>query len=199
MRTLPVLILALALVEPACALPPGVAPPGTTIYRQSIVRTRDGGKRTFDDTVTITVDGKRSRWQRKSDGQTTVYDGVAGTITMWGGGLPDKEALRSPLPDPMSSWDLGSAGIAADAPPPAEQGTATIAGQPCTRLAYATKHFGNPELCVTPTGLVTKFHLDDPEDGSVTTFEAEKTTPGAPPAGTFDVPAGYGVQTMDRM
>jgi hypothetical protein len=183
----------------AHALPPAIAPPNTTVYRQSIVRNDDGGKRTFDDTVTITAAGKRARWQKKSDGQTTVYDGVAKTITMWGGGLPEKEALRSALPDAMSSWDLGYGTIAADGGPPTEKGTATIAGQECTRLAFTSKRYGNPELCVTATGIVAKFFLDDPEDKSVTTFEAERITAGDPPAGAFDVPAGTTVQTMDRM
>lgn len=183
----------------AHALPPTAAPPSTTVYRQSIVRNDDGQKRTFDDTITITVAGKRSRWQKKSDGQTTVYDGVAKTITMWGGGLPEKEALRSPLPDQMASWDLGYGTIAADGGPPTEKGTATIAGQECTRLEFTTKRYGSPELCVTASGIVAKFFLDDPEDHSVTTFEAERITPGAPPAGAFEVPAGVTVQTMDRM
>lgn len=200
-RRLPTLtvLAAVAFAPAAHALPPAAAPPNTTVYRQTIVRTDGGAKRTIDDTVTISVAGKRSRWVRKNDGQTTIHDGDTKTMTMYGGGLPPNEALRTPQAGPTSSWDLGYGTLAAAGGPPTEKGTATIAGTECTRLAFATKRYGNPELCVTAAGIVARFHLDDPEDGSVTTFEAERITPGDPPAGTFDVPAGYTVQTMDPM
>ncbi len=78
-------------------------------------------------------------------------------------------------------------------------GTQTIAGQPCTTLAFDSKRYGKPELCVTATGIVARFHLEDTGSGTVTTFEAQTITPGNQPDDTFKVPDDLTVEGMKPM
>lgn len=187
MRT-SVLLAGLLLANLAHALPPPTAPPNTTVYKQTITRVQDGQPTTLTETTTISVGDKQTRWDRKSSGQSTIFDHAYGAIFSWGGGIPAPTALKNPMPPALASWDLGYGTIAADSPPPTEKGTATIAGTKCTLLAFTSKRFGSPELCVTDTGIVAKFTLDDKATTTVTTFEAEKITPGTLPKSTFEVP-----------
>ncbi len=181
----------------AHALPPPTAPPNTTVYKQTITRTQDGTPVTLTETTTISVGDKQTRWDRKTSGQSTIFDHAYGAIFTWGGSsIPEHTALKNPMPPVLASWDLGYGTIAADSAPPVEKGTATIAGTKCTRLAFTSKHFGSPELCVTDTGIVARFHLDDTATTTVTTFEAEKITPGTLPKSTFEVPPDRLVEDM---
>ncbi|HEV7731476.1 MAG TPA: hypothetical protein VGR62_04900 [Candidatus Binatia bacterium] len=182
------LLLGLLVPSLAHALPPPTAPPNTTVYTQTVTRTQDGTPVTLTETTTISVGDKRTRWDRKASGQSTIFDHAFGAIFSWGGQIPPRTALKNPMPPALASWDLGYGTIAADSPPPTEKGTATIAGTKCTRLAFTSKHFGSPELCVTDKGIVAKFTLDDTATTTVTTFEAEKITPGTLPKSTFEVP-----------
>ncbi len=195
-RLLSVLLLA---ATPAMALPPPDAAPNQTVYTQTVERTVDGKKSTEQETTTIRVADKRSRWDRKNAKQTIVFDHPAGAIFTWGGTLPANVALKSPLPPALAAWDLGYARIAADSTPPVEKGTATIAGQQCTQLQFTSKRYGEPQLCVTDKGIVARFHLTDTATGNVTTFEAKTITPGAQPASTFEVPADLSVEDMTPM
>jgi hypothetical protein len=65
-------------------------------------------------------------------------------------------------------------------------------------LEFDSETFGKPKLCVTEEGVVARFLLDDPSDGSVTTFEAETITLGDPPADRFTLPAGYTVEPAGK-
>lgn len=187
MRTV-LLLAGLLVTSLAHALPPPTAPPNTTVYKQTVTRVQDGKPTTLTETTTISVGTKQTRWDRKTSGQSSIFDHAYGAIFTWGGSLPPHTALKNPMPPVLASWDLGYGTIAADSPPPTEKGAATIAGTKCTRLVFASKHFGSPELCVTDTGIVAKFTLDDAATTTVTTFEAEKITPGTLPKSTFEVP-----------
>jgi hypothetical protein len=195
------LVSALLLVAaPALALPPPDAAPNVTVYKQTIVRTQDGKATTENETTTIAVTDKRSRWDRKNAGQTIVFDHPGSAIYTWGGSqLPPNVALKSAMPPALAAWDLGYAGIAADSTPPVEKGTKTIAGRSCTTLVFASKRYGAPELCVTADGIVARFQLEDKGSGTTTTFEAEKITPGKQPASAFEVPADRTVENMTPM
>jgi hypothetical protein len=195
-RLLPALLLA---ATPALALPPPDAAPNQTVYKQTVERTVDGKKSSEQETTTIRVTDKRSRWDRKTAKQTIVFDHPAGAIFTWGGTLPPNVALKSPMPPALAAWDLGYARIAADSTPPVEKGPATIAGTPCTKLQFASKRYGEPELCVTDTGIIARFHLTDTGSGNVTTFEAQTITPGTQPASTFAVPDDLTVEEMKPM
>jgi hypothetical protein len=195
-RLLSALLLA---ATPALALPPPDAAPNATVYKQTVERTVDGKKSTENETTTIRVADKRSRWDRQTAKQTIVFDHPAGAIFTWGGSLPPNVALKSPMPPALAAWDLGYARIAADSMPPVEKGTATIAGQQCTKLQFTSKRYGEPELCVTDKGIVARFHLTDTGSGNVTTFEATSITPGAQPESTFKVPDDLTVEEMQRM
>jgi hypothetical protein len=193
---LPLLLLA----GPVFALPPPDAAPNVTVYKQTISRTQDGKPATENETTTISVTDKRTRWDRKTAAQTIVFDHPGKAIYTWGGPqLPPNVALKSPMPPALAAWDLGYAGIAADSPPPAEKGTKTIAGVSCTVLVFTSKRYGAPELCVTADGIVARFQLADTGSGNVTTFEATKITPGKQPASTFEVPADRTVEEMKPM
>lgn len=193
-------VLALLLVAaPALALPPPEAAPNATVYKQTIDRMQDGKKTTETETTTIRTAGKRSRWDRKTQKQTIVFDHPGKAIFTWGGQLPPNVALKSPMPPALAAWDLGYGGIAAESTPPVEKGTQTIAGQPCTTLAFDSKRYGKPELCVTATGIVARFHLEDTGSGTVTTFEAQTITPGNQPDDTFKVPDDLTVEDMKPM
>lgn len=195
-RLLPLLLLA---ATPALALPPPAAAPNATVYAQTVERTTDGKKTTENETTTIRVTDKRSRWDRKTAKQTIVFDHPGSFILTWGGQLPPNVALKTPMPLTLAAWDLGYAGIAADSTPPVEKGTATIAGTQCTKLEFASKRYGKPELCVTDTGIVARFHLTDTGSGTVTTFEAQSIAPGTQPETTFKAPDDLTVEELKPM
>ncbi len=191
--TVSLLVIGALAVGSAYALPPPAAPSFTATYKHTMTSPTDP---TVSDTTEISVSKDRSRWERQKDKFVTLHDRGAKTMTAFGGEMPAKKAGRSSL-RPTAAWEFGFATIAAESKPPVESGTATIAGHRCTDLQFDSEKFGKPKLCVTDEGIVARFFLDDPEDGSVTTFEAEKITLGEPPASAFTVPDGYEIENME--
>jgi hypothetical protein len=182
----------------AHALPPSTAASYTGTYKQTVKTTEGGVPKTSSETTTIAVAKQRSRWERQRDKFVTIQDRGAKKMFAYGGEMPPDMAVESTL-RPTPAWEFGYATIAAESKPPNEAGKETIAGQSCTVLEFDSERFGKPKLCVTEQGIVARFVLDDPEDGSVTTFEAEKITLGEPPAKTFELPAGRKLESMEPM
>jgi hypothetical protein len=178
----------------AQALPPPTAPPYTATYKQTMKETDDEGEETTrSETLTISVSKNRARWERPRDKFVSLQDRSAGKVTTFGGDTPPKTAYESPLRS-TASWEFGYGYIGATSTPPRETATDTVAGKPCTVLEFDSEKFGKPKLCVTPEGVVARYFLDDPDDKSVTTIEAETITLGEPPADRFTIPSGYTVE-----
>ena len=181
----------------AYALPPPKAQSYTATYKQVMKEKEDGEEKTITEKMTISVSKDRSRWQRERDLFTTITDKTADTVTTYGGALPPQTAVRAPS-RPAAGWEFGYGNIASASVPPKEGAKETIAGKSCTVLEFDSEQFGKPKLCVTDEGVVARFFLDDPDDDSVTTFEAETITMGEPPADTFAVPKGYNVESPNK-
>jgi hypothetical protein len=180
------------------ALPPPTAQSYTATYKQVMKEKDDDGEdKTYTEKMTISVSKDHSRWQRERDLFTTITDKTSNTVTTYGGSLPPQTAVRAPS-RPAASWEFGYGNIASASVPPKEGAKETIAGKSCTVLEFDSKQYGKPKLCVTDEGVVARFLLDDPDDGSVTTYEAETITVGEPPADTFAVPTGYNVETPSK-
>src|SRR5262245_39719725 len=193
-----ILAIAALCVGTAYALPPPKAQSYTATYKQVMKEKEDGEEKTITEKMTISVSKDRSRWQRERDHFTTITDKTADTVTTYGGALPPQTAVRAPS-RPAAAWEFGYGNIASASVPPKEGAKETIAGKPCTVLEFDSEKYGKPKLCVTDEGVVARFFLDDPDDGSVTTYEAETITMGEPPADTFEVPKGYNVEAATKM
>jgi hypothetical protein len=179
-------------------LPPKDAPAYSGVYKTT-TRYRDDERgdwnRQTEDTVTIAVLPKQSRWDYKSDGRTAINDYGSRATTLFGGKEPPNTARRVIAPATPISWEFGYATVLAVAnDKPKVLGTATIAGKECTKLRLVSDDdiYGEPEFCVTKTGIVLRFtnHSSNAE----TVVEAESITEAAPDKATFAVPAGYTVE-----
>ena len=177
-------------------LPPKQSPAYTGVY-QARVRTKDhpgeNWDHTTEETVTIAVLAKQSRWDHKSDGHTLITDYVSRFVTQFGGQASANTANRTRSPFLPISWEFGYATVAAATErDPEVVGKATIAGHPCTRLRYVSDQYGEPEYCVTKTGIVVSF-TNRSATGEVS-YEAQSIDEKPPDPGLFSVPAGYKVE-----
>jgi hypothetical protein len=191
------LVAALALAPARAAeLPPKDAPAYTGVYRMSTkskVEPTDDWTFTTDDTVTIAVLNKQSRWDYQSDGHTLIYDSVGRSSTVFGGKTPPNTANRSLAPTPPIGWEFGFATVQAATPAaPEVVGTDTVAGKECTRIRFVSLQYGKPEFCVTPTGIVLRFTNASTTAEGV--YEATSITETPPDPGRFSTPPGYKVQ-----
>jgi len=195
-RSLVLVGLLVAVTARADELPPKDAPAYTGVYHLS---TRVRAEETEpwvsqpDETITIAVQGKQSRWDFKSDGHTVIADAAAKSTTSFGGKVPANTAYRSRLSFTPIGWELGYATVAgATKSKPEVLGTATFAGQPCTRLRFTSEEYGTPEYCVAKSGIVLRF-ANESENASAI-YEAQSITEKAPDKDRFSPPAGYKIE-----
>jgi hypothetical protein len=195
------LVAGLALVAGAARaadlpLPPKEAPAYSAVYKtssKSKAMPTDDWTFTTEDTLTIAVLNKQSRWDYKSDGRTMLIDSVSRYTTSFGGNLPPSTATRTKAPLTPIGWEFGMATVAAATPAkPQILGTATIAGQECTRVQFVSTQYGKPEFCVTKTGIPLRFSNSSSTAEAV--YEAQSVDEKAPAADRFGVPAGYKVE-----
>ena len=191
-----ILVLVSSVASHAGDVPPKDAPAYTGVYHvrtQARDKAQDDWSYKTDDTVTIAVfTTKLSRWDYKSDGHTILNDYVGQYATVFGGALPPGKARRSHASAPPLAWELGYAAVAAaTGHGPEIVGTATIAGRACTQIRYVSDQYGEPEFCVTKTGIVLRFanHSSTAE----ATYEAESIDDKAPNIDRFGLPAGVTV------
>jgi len=180
----------------AADLPPQEAPPFTGVYHQ-VSRARDAPgeewKYTVDDTLTITVLAKQSRWDHKGDGSTEINDSVSRYSTRFGGRVPAGTALRSQAPFVPVNWEHGWATVRhATEKDPEVLGEATIAGQPCTRLKFVSEQYGEPEFCVAKSGIVLRF--SNASSTAEATYEATSIDDKAPDPAKLVTPPGLKVE-----
>jgi hypothetical protein len=177
-------------------MPPKEAPPYSAVYKttsKSRVMATDEWTFQSEDTVTIAVLNKQSRWDYKSDGRTILNDLVGRTATSFGGTMAPNTATRVRTTYTPIGWEFGMSVIATATPAKPEiLGTATIAGRECTRIRYVSTQFGKPEFCVTKTGITLRFANASSTAEAV--YEAQSVDETAPPANRFTVPAGYKVE-----
>ena len=177
-------------------MPPLEAPGYSAVYKlssRSKALATDDWTFTYDDTVTISVLNKQSRWDFKSDGRSSITDAVSRYTTQFGGKLPPNTATRSQTTFTLIGWEFGMATIEKATPAkPKIVGTATIAGQECTRVQFVSTQFGKPEFCVTKTGITLRFANASSTAEAV--YEAQSVDEKVPPAERFAVPAGYKVE-----
>jgi hypothetical protein len=193
------LLAALALAPARAAeLPPKDAPPYTGVYRMSMkskVEPTDDWTFKTDDTVTIAVRNKQSRWDYQSDGHTLIYDAVGLSSIVFGGKMPPDTANRSLSPTPPIGWEFGVATVQTATPAaPEVVGPDTVAGKECTRIRFVSIQYGKPEFCVTPTGIVLRF-ANSSTTGEVL-YEATSITETPPDPSRFSTPPGYKVQDL---
>jgi hypothetical protein len=174
-------------------LPPTEAPGYSAVYKmtsRSRVEPTDDWTFHNEDTVTIAVLNKQSRWEFKRDGHTIINDNVALTTTEFGGSLPPKTAVRTQSTFATIGWEFGTMRVSQATPAKPEiLGTTTIAGRECTRIRFTSTQFGKPEFCVTKTGVPLRFA--NASSTAETVYEAQSVDEKAPPADRFAVPAGY--------
>jgi hypothetical protein len=186
----------LASVAGAVDLPPKEAPSFSGTYR-ALTRGRDAPaaqwKYVTEDTVTIAVDAKRSRWDHKLQGETRIYDSVSRYVTVFGGKTPPKTAYRSRSDFVPIGWEFGYATVArATETDPEVLGTTTIAGRSCTRLRYTSEQYGTPEFCVAANGIVLRF--ENASSTAEATYEATSITEERPATDRFTVPSDLTVE-----
>lgn len=191
------LVLATSASSHAGSVPPKTAPPYTGVYRvsmQSRERAQDDWTYKTNDTVTIAVFGtKLARWDYRSDGHTILNDYVGRYSTTFGGSMPPGVARRAQAPTPPLAWELGYAAVAAATErDPEIVGKATIAGRECTKLRYVSDQYGEPEFCVTDTGIVLRFA--NRSSTAEATYEAESIDEKAPDQSRYAIPAGVTVE-----
>lgn len=178
-------------------LPPTQAPAYSAVYKMSSrsrVLPTDDWNFHSEDTITIAVLNRQSRWDFKSDGHTTILDSVALTTTAFGGSLPPKTATRTQSTFATIGWEFGTIRVTEATAPakPEILGTATIAGRECTRIRFTSAQYGKPEFCVTKNGITLRFA--NAASTAETVYEAQSIDDTAPPADRFTVPAGYTIQ-----
>ena len=194
----PLLCLGALLASTAAAadLPPQEAPPYTGVYKMT-QRGRDDPngewKYVTDDTVTIAVLNKQSRWDRKSAGNTDIIDAVSNTTTSFGGNTPAGTATRIRSAFAPIRWEFGYATLVKAAEKePEVLGEATVAGRPCTRLAFVSEQYGKPEYCVAKNGVVLKWA--NASSTGEATYEAVSIDDKAPDANRFVTPSDLKVE-----
>ena len=180
-------------------LPPKDAPAYSAVYRLSTrIRAEETDPWTAqpDDTITITTLGKQSRWDFKKDGRTAITDQAGRSSTTFGGKIPANTAYRTHLDFTPIGWEFGYATVAATTKDkPEVLGTATYAGQPCTRLRLKSDEYGTPEYCVTKSGIVLRFANESENAAAI--YEAESVTEKAPDKDRFAPPEGYKVEDKE--
>jgi hypothetical protein len=179
----------------AADLPPREAPPHSAKYRMSSKsRVEPTEEWTFfgDDTVSIAVSGKKSRWDYANGGQTILHDQGGRVNVTFGGKTPPKKAVRSKAPFTPIGWEFGYGTVGAVDTDPEALGTTTIAGRECTRLAFDSEDYGKPEFCVTKTGIVLRFANATPTAEII--YEAESVSDDAPAADRFEVPSDHEIE-----
>lgn len=191
-------LLVVAAGAPARAddLPPKDAPAFTAVYHavtQTREKAQDPWTYTVDDTVTIAVMTKLSRWDHKSDGHTILNDAVGRYTTVFGGKTAAGTAIRTQIPFTPINWEFGY-GTVADVieGKPEVLGASTVAGHACTRIRFVSEQYGEPEYCVTKTGIVLRF--SNASSTGQTVYEAQSLDEKPPDKGLFSVPAGLKVQ-----
>jgi hypothetical protein len=191
-----VCVLAFASSSPAADLPPKEAPAFTAVYQKTSKardRAQDEWSAPVQDTITIAVSTKQSRWDYKSTGGTELNDTVSRYTTRWGGAVPAGTAIRTRAPFVPINWELGWATVRhATEKDPEVLGETTIAGQPCTRLKFVSDQYGEPEFCVAKSGIVLRFANASSTVEAV--YEATSVDDKAPDASRFTVPAGIKVE-----
>jgi hypothetical protein len=195
-RSLVLVGLLVAVTSRADELPPKDAPAYSAVYHLSNrVRAEETEPWVSqpDDTITIAVLGKQSRWDFKSDGHSVIGDAASRSTTTFGGKAPANTAYRMVAPYTPIGWELGYATVAAASKAkPEVLGTKTIAGQPCTNLRFTSEEYGTPEYCVTKTGIVLRFANES--ENAAALYEAQSITEKAPDKDRFSPPAGYKIE-----
>ena len=190
------LLLATAVTAVGEELPPKESPPHTAVYRNSSrsrVEPSDEWTFTSEDTITIAVRDKKSRWENKSDGQVLLIDPTIRQTIKYGGKVPPKTATRTKATYTTIGWEFGIATVAnATEAPPEVLGKSTIAGHECTRLRWTSVQYGKPEFCVSKTGIVLRF--ENRSSTAETVYEAQSVDETAPDAAKFAVPEGYTIE-----
>jgi hypothetical protein len=178
----------------AADLPPREAPAYSATYRMSSRSRAEADvpwKFFDDDKVTISVAGKKSRWDFAKGGKTILNDHTTHHTTTYGGTVPAGKALRQKAPFVPIGWEYGYATVAGDKTP-AVLGTATIAGRECVRLKFESEDYGTPEYCVAKNGIVLRFANQTPT--AEATYEAETVSDTAPAGDKFAVPSNLQVE-----
>ena len=177
-------------------MPPKEAPAYSGVYKasnKSKAMATDDWQFQTEDTITMAVLNKQSRWEFKSDGRTIITDSVSRFTTQFGGKLPPNVATRSQSTFTPIGWEFGMATVAAATPvKPQILGTTTIAGHECTRVQFVSTQFGKPEFCVTKNGITLRFANASSTAEAV--YEAVSIDEAAPAPDRFTVPAGYKVE-----
>jgi hypothetical protein len=179
-------------------LPPATAPAFSAVYHLTS-RARDKAQDDWtyntEDTVTISVvTTKQSRWDYKSDGRTILIDQVSGSATVFGAkNLPPNTAHRSQAPFKPIGWEFGYDVVTkVNDNKPEILGKTTIAGKECTRLRLTSEQYGEPEYCVTNTGIVLRFANKSSTAEAI--YEAQSLNESTPDPKLFSVPAGVTVE-----
>ncbi len=176
---------------------PQSAPPYSAVYKVT-TRARDKAQDPWsdpvEDTVTIAVSAaKVSRWDYKSDGHTILNDKPARATTVFGGKTPPNVAYRSVTAYVPIGWEFGYETVRKVNDTPAKVlGKKTIAGKECTQIQLTSEQYGEPEYCVTASGIVLAF-----ANASATAqiaYEAQSLNEAPPDDKLFSVPAGTTVQ-----
>lgn len=178
----------------AADLPPREAPAYSATYRMSSrsrVAAQDEWKFSENDTVTINVAGKQSRWDYAKGGTTILNDHATRRTTTFGGKTPAGKALRGKAPFVPIGWEYGYATVAGDKAPEV-LGTTTIAGRECVRLKFDSEDYGTPEYCVAKNGIVLRFA--NQTDTAEATYEAETVSDAAPAGDKFAVPSNLAIE-----
>jgi hypothetical protein len=189
-------LLGLVSASSAANLPPQEAPAYTGVYRV-VTRWREKAQDPWnpavEDVVTIAVANKQSRWDRKNDGSTQINDRPSRITTTFGGKVPSGTAIRTRAPHVGIGWEFGYVTVAtATETEPEVLGTATIAGLECTRLRYVSEQYGEPEFCVTKSGVVLRF--TNASSTAEASYEATSVTEQPPAPDRFTTPADLKVE-----
>jgi len=179
-------------------LPPATAPAFSAVYHltsRAREKAQDDWAYNTEDMVTISVGTtKESRWDYKSDGRTILNDEVSRFATTFGGkNQPPNVAQRNQAPFVPIGWEFGYETVTkVSESKPEVLGKTTIAGKECTRLRLVSDQYGEPEYCVTSTGIVLRFA--NKSSTVETVYEAQSLNETTPDAKIFSVPAGMTVE-----
>lgn len=200
------LSLCAALAVPMAArgddLPPAKAPAFSGVYKmtsRSREKAQDEWTFTNDDTVTIAVSAtKVSRWDYKSDGRSLIVDQVSQATTTFGGKNPPNVAYRSVAGYVAIGWEFGYEIVTkVNDNKPQVLGKTTIAGTECTQVRLSSEQYGEPEYCVSKTGIVLRFA--NKSSTAETEYVAQSIDPTAPDDKRFSVPVGTKVEERGAM
>jgi hypothetical protein len=177
-------------------LPPTHAPPYSGVYRLSNrIRDNEAGawRPSSEETISIAIRGKRSRWDFKSDGRVAISDLAGPFTTTFGGRGSANVAYRMRMSLSQTDWEFGygTAAVACGGKPES-LGSTSIAGHACTRLRCASEKYGAPEYCVTKSGIVLRYANQSGRTGWV--YEAQSIKKGQADADRFLPPAGYKIE-----